>query len=184
MEMNRPARRQVIWMLGLAVALLIVVATWGFTGAAANGDPGSRVMNQLTPTVSALPGYATVALPWVNQIPQSLGASYAVKIEPFQDSCDGRAGTQGWSQVVVQSGFKWSKSLSALVSFMGPQLTKLGWSAVAQTRISNPPSQSWTKRLINGSRANLSVSREGYPTSSVWQLDAIANPVGKAASGC
>jgi hypothetical protein len=172
-------------MLGLALVLLVAVAIWGFTGRnAANGDPGGRVMDQLAPTVSALPGYGTAALPWVNQQPQSLEASYAIRIEPFQDSCDGIAGTQGWSHVVVQSRFQWSKSLSALISFVQPRLTELGWSVVSQSRNSNPPSQSWTRTLSNGSRANVSVTQEGGPTSSVWQLDAIGDPVGKAASGC
>lgn len=184
--MNRPVRRQVIWMLGLAVILLVGVVVWGFTGrdVAATGDPGGKVMDQLTPTVSALPGYGTNALPWVNQMPQSIEASYAIRMEPHQDSCDGLAGTQGWSQVVVQSGFQWSNGQQSLVSFMEPRLTKLGWSAVPQSQLSDPPGQSWTKTLSNGSRANLSITQEGGPTSSVWQLDAIGNPVGKAASGC
>jgi hypothetical protein len=181
----RPTRRRTLWSLGFAVALLVVATIWGLTGwDVANGDPGGKVMSQLTPTVSALPGYGTAALPWVSQMPQSLEAPYAIRIEPFQDSCDGRAGTQGWSQVVVQSRFKWSKGLATLVSFMNPRLGQLGWSAVTPSQISNPPSQNWTKRLSNGTRANLSVSQEGGATSDVWQLDAIGEPVGKAARGC
>ena len=176
-----------MWTLGVVVVVVLLVAgaIWAFTGwNSANGDPGSRVMDQLTPTVSSLPGYATAALPWVNQIPQSMGAPYAIKIEPFQDSCDGIAGTRGWSQVVVQAGFKWTKGLSALVSHMAPRLTKLGWSAPAQSQTSNPPSQSWIKTLSNGSRAYVSVSQGVGTYSSHWQLDAIAKPVGKAAGGC
>jgi hypothetical protein len=141
-------------------------------------------MDQLTPTVSSLPGYGTNALPWVNQIPQSLVAPYAIRIEPFQDSCDGIAGTQGWSQVVVQVGFNWTKGLSALVSQMDPRLTKLGWTAVTPLRTSTPPSQDWTKTLNDGSKAYVSVSQGDGAYSSHWQLDAIAKPIGKAASGC
>ena len=185
LEMNRAARRKVIWTLGAAVVLLVAVAIWALTDwNSASGDPGSRVMDQLTPTVSSLPGYGTAALPWVNQIPQSLGAPYAIRYEPFQDSCDGIAGTQGWSQVVVQAGFKWTKGLSDLVSHMDPRLKKLGWSTVVQPQTSNPPSQSWIKTLSNGSRAHLSVSQGLGTYSSHWQLDAIAKPVGKAAGGC
>lgn len=85
-------------MLGGAVVLLIVVIVWVVASSnVASGDPGGRVMDQLTPTVSSLPGYGTAAMPWVSQMPQSLAAPYAVKIEPFRVSCDGRAGTQGWS---------------------------------------------------------------------------------------
>jgi hypothetical protein len=165
--------------------LLVAVVVWALTGGnAVSGDPEGKVMDQLTPTVSSLPGYGTAALPWVSQIPQSMEAPYAIKMEPRQDSCDGIAGTQGWSQVVVQAGFKWTKGFSALVSYMDSRLTILGWSAVAQSRASNPPSQNWTKTLSNGSKADLNVSQELGTLSSHWQLDAITKPVGKAASGC
>lgn len=183
--MHRIGRSYVAPMIGVGV-LLVVVIVWvfGFRSTAATGDPGGKVMNELVPTVSSLPGHGTSALPWVSQIPQSLMASYAIKLEPFQDSCDGIAGTQGWSQVVVQAGFRWTKGLAALDSYMNPRLAKLGWSAVPQPRASNPPSQSWIKTLNNGSRANVSVSQGMGMYSSDWQLDAIAKPVGKAASGC
>jgi hypothetical protein len=141
-------------------------------------------MDQLAPTVTALPGQDTAALPWVNEIPQSLEASYAIKMEPHQDSCDGMAGTEGWSQVVVQSRFQWSRGLPALVAYMEPRLAKLGWVVRPQQQASNPPSLSWTKLLSNGSRADLSVGQEGDSASTVWQLDALGAPIGKGASGC
>jgi hypothetical protein len=141
-------------------------------------------MDQLTPAVSSLPGYDTGSIPWVKRLPPTIGTPYATRIEPFQDSCDGMAGTQGWSQVVVQAGFNWSHSLSALVSFMNLRLSKFGWSAMPETRPSNPPGQIWFKTLNNGTRASLSVSKVGSPPPSFWQLDAVAKPVGRAASGC
>jgi len=184
-EMKLSPRRGVIWTLGGGTVLLVAIVFWALTGGkSASGDPGGKVMDQLTPTVSSLPGYGTAALPWVSQLPQSMVAPYAIKMEPHQDSCDGIAGTQGWSQVVVQAGFEWTKGYSALVSYMDPRLIKLGWSAVAQPRASNPPSQNWTKTLSNGSRADLSVTQELGTLSSHWQLDAIAKSVGKSASGC
>lgn len=184
-KMNRPGHRLVAGMLGVGV-LIVVIVVWvvAFRSTAATGDPGGKVMNQLVPTVSALPGHGTSALPWVSQIPQSLETSYAIKMEPHQDSCDGRPGTQGWSQVVVQSRFRWSDSLATLISFMQARLTELGWTVVPQSQPQDPPGESWTKTLGNGSRADLNVTQEGGPTSPTWQLDATAKPVGKAASGC
>jgi hypothetical protein len=88
-------------------------------------------MDQLTPTVTALPGHGTAALPWVNEIPQSLDASFAIKMEPHQDSCDGMAGTQGWSQVVVQSRFQWGQGLPTLVAYMEPGTRQTGVSCQA-----------------------------------------------------
>ena len=141
-------------------------------------------MKQLAPAAMALPGYSTASLPWVQEIPSSLTASYIVKMEPHQDSCDGMTGTQGWSQVVVQSRFQWSEGLPALVAYIGPRLGKLGWSPKLEPQASNPPSQAWTKTLGNGKPAYLNVSEEGGSMSSVWQLDALGDAVGKAASGC
>lgn len=183
--MNRVGGRRQTWMAVVGVLLVGVVAVpFIFRNTIPTGDPAGTVMDQLVPTVSALPGYGTSALPWVKQIPQSMVASYAIKLEPRHDSCDGRPGTQGWSQVVVQSRFRWSKSLAGLISFMRPRLSGLGWTAVHEPRPQDPPGQSWTKKLANGSRASLDVTQEGGPSSSTWQLDAIANPVGRAASGC
>jgi hypothetical protein len=180
--MDDAAKRRGVWIPGLAALILVVIVVWGFAmwHSSATGDPGGKVMNQLTPTVSALPGYGTGAIPWAAQIPQS-NAPYAIKDEPFQDACDGMAGTQGWSQVVVQAGFRWDKSERALVSYMEPRLAKLGWAAMVQTSPSNPPGQIWFKTLSNGARASLSINKEG---SSSWELVAVGKPIGKAASGC
>ena len=183
--MNLPGRRHFRWILSVGV-LVVVTVVWitVVRSTAATGDPGGKVMSQLVPAVSALPGHGTSALPWVSQIPQSLEASYAVKLEPHQDSCDGRPGTQGWSQVVVQSRFRWSESLGALIALMQTRLAELGWTVVPQSRPQDPPGQSWTKTLSNGSRADLNITQEGGPNSPTWQLDVSAKPVGKAASGC
>ena len=183
--MKRTSPYRLMWMLSSVGVLLVGITVWVFVGrVTATGDPGGKVMEQLTPTVSALPGYGTAALPWVSQMPGTLGVPYAIKDEPVQESCDGIAGTQGWSQVVVQAGFRWSKGLTGLVYFMNPRLTELGWSADAPQIVSNPPSQSWTKTLANGSKASLQVEQEGGISSPVWQLDAIAKPVGRQASVC
>jgi hypothetical protein len=190
--MDGPVRRRWIWASSLAIALTVagvVCASLGsspatFGSSSATGDPGAKVMEQLTPTVTAIPGYGTTSLPWVNEVPRSLVASYAIKMEPHQDSCDGMAGTQGWSQVVVQSRFQWNQGLPALVAYMEPRLARLGWAIQPEQQAANPPSQNWTKVLGNGTTADLSVGQEGGSASTVWQLDALGAPVGKAVSGC
>jgi hypothetical protein len=174
--------RRGVWIASLVGVIVIATVVFGFTKLhpSATGDPGGKIMIQLTPTVSALPGYGSGAIPWVAQIPQT-NTPYAIRDEPFQDACDGMPGTQGWSQVVVQAGFRWDKSEQALVSYMELRLTKMGWSPMSQSRPSNPPGQIWFKTLSNGTRASLSISKEG---ASIWQLDAVGKPIGKAASGC
>jgi hypothetical protein len=165
-------------VLSLSVGTFLIWVVWPSESA---GDPGGQVMNQLTPAASSLPGYGTSALPWVGQIPSSLGAPYIIKMEPYRDSCDGRAGTQGWSQVVVQSGFRWEGDLSSLVAHMEPRLGATGWMLQSEPAGLASPGAGWTKTLKNGTPASLNVSEEepGY-----WELVAEGEPIGGAASGC
>ena len=181
-EPSKYSRRERVRTTIVVITILFVLGgvTWlvSWLHSQSSGDPGGRVMNQLTPAVTSLPGYGTAALPWVSQQPTSLVAPYIIEMEPYQDSCDGRAGTQGWSQVVVQSKFRWERDLSSLVAHMEPRLATLGW------RLRSAPalgSASWTKTLNNGTPATLSLSGEepGY-----WQLDAEGEPIGRGASGC
>ncbi len=172
-------------MGSIAAAVLVAAGIWAFWGSIdPSGDPDGKVMAQLTSTVTALPGYGTPALPWVNQIPPSLNASYIIKMEPHQDSCDGRAGTQGWSQVVVQAGFHWNSGLPLLVAHMDPRLAKLGWKVFPQPSTAYPPTATWAKTLGTGGHGFLGVTQEGGMNSSDWELVATGDPTGKAASGC
>jgi hypothetical protein len=101
-------------------------------------------------------------------------------MEPHQDSCDGMAGTAGWSQVVVQSGFNWQGSLPALANAMDARLAELGWGSPSLTAYPENAQAQWTKTLPNGSSAVLEVEQSGPG----WQLTAMAPPVGGAATGC
>jgi hypothetical protein len=172
---RRPPRRR--WVVGVEIlaavtVVLVAVLVWPSAAASTTGDPGGKIMKQLAPAVTSLPGYGAGAVPWVSQIPKDLGTSYAIKTEPRKDSCDGIPGTQGWGPVSVQAGFQWSEGLSALLDYMNPRLTTMGWSG---------GSGRWTRALSSGSGAILMVTNEG---GNHWQLDAMANPFGKAARGC
>ena len=177
-----PYRR---WLVGVAAVVLVVVTVWACWGwIDPSGDPGGTVMAQLTPTLTAVPGYGTPAVPVVDQIPESLDAPYVILTEPHQDSCDGRPGTEGWSQVVVQSRFRWGTGLAPLVAVMGPRLARLGWTVVPQPSWASPPTATWRKTLSDGGRGFLSIGQEGGAGSTTWQFDAVGDPVGTAASGC
>ena len=177
-----PVRR---WLVGLAAATLVVVCVWAsWDRIDPSGDPGGTVMAQLTPTLTAVPGYGTPAVPVVDQIPQAPDASYVILTEPRQDSCDGRPGTEGWSQVVVQSRFRWSTGLAPLVAYMGPRLARRGWKVFPQPSWATPPTATWKKALSDGGRGFLSVNQEAGAGATTWQFDATGDPVGTAASGC
>jgi hypothetical protein len=159
--------RVLIVTLAVVLVAAVGVGAWWHLSSNRTGDPGGRVMAQLVPVISA--------------VPEQASKSYVWRLEPHQDSCDGIPSTRGWSQVVVQIGFKWRQSPAALFSAMNSHLVPLGWSH-KRTQVAVPLEYLWTKRLTNGTEARLTVDQE-YP-SSIWQLDAIAPPVGRAASGC
>lgn len=172
----RPNRRRGRLTAVLAV-ILVVGGGWALLSRLqASGDPGGKVLNQLAPAASALPGYGTSSLPWSSQ--PSLSQPYLIKSEPRGDSCDGGAGTQGWSQVVVQGSFRWTGSHDALFVKVGSGLEVLGWH---RTPTSGQDEAIWKKRLDNGSTATAVLSPLGDPE---WEFVALAPPVGKAASGC
>lgn len=166
MEVAR--RRTAMIAIGAVVFASAIAAGigWGLTSSA-SGDPGGKVLAQLVPVVSALPSGTSTTYLW--------------KMEPTQESCDGIAGTQGWSQVVVQAAFRWRKSPQALFAAINGRLIRIGWGHGASQN-SSPPGYQWTKRISNGTKADLTVDKEF--SSSLWQLDAVAPPVGRAASGC
>ena len=105
--------RRIFWMVGAFVGMVLagLLGLILFSSSNRSGDPGGHVLSQLTPVISAIPSVATTSYVW--------------KMEPKQDSCDGRPGTQGWSQVVVQSAFKWPGSEQSLSVAMATHLATL-----------------------------------------------------------
>lgn len=176
---NAPAaRHRWLWPTVIVIVLLTAGGWWLFNRTQDSGDPGGKVLNQLVPAASALPGYGTSSLPWVSN--PSLSRAYVIKSEPRRDSCDGRAGTQGWGQAVVQAGFAWTGTTAELISQVGGHLAAIGWHRVS-TGTTSSGGVSWAKQLTNGSIASVSLAPEQTPN---WELVAVAPPVGKAASGC
>jgi hypothetical protein len=106
----------------LAAALAVGIG-WGLKSGA-SGDPGGKLLAQLVPVVSAFPSGTSTTYLW--------------KMDPTQESCDGIAGTQGWSQVVVQAAFRWRKSPQALFAAMNGRLIRIGWGHGASQN-SSPP---------------------------------------------
>jgi hypothetical protein len=171
------------WAYAAVPVVLLAVGGWwllaGHAGhAEGSGDPGGKILNQLTPAASALPGYGTTSLPWSAQ--PSTSVPYLIKIEPRMDSCDGMAGTQGWSPVVVQGSFRWAGSPEALFVKVASGLSALGWHRM---QIPGTIQAMWTKRLDNGTvaSAQLNLSPVSDPN---WEFIALGQPAGHAVSGC
>jgi len=177
---SRSRTKHHYWLYAAALVVLLAVGGWWLLGGTTknSGDPGGSIMNQLTPAASALPGYGTTSLPWSSQ--PSISAPYLIKSEPRVDRCDGIAGTQGWSQVVVQGSFRWDGSHEALFLKIDSGLSVLGWH---RTPIPSRGEAMWRKRLENGTiaTAKLNLSPRGHPN---WEFVALAPPAGRAVSRC
>jgi hypothetical protein len=174
-------RRRRVTAFGALILVLVIASTWWAVGRSSSGDPGGQVLNQLVPAGTALPGYGTPRLPWVSALGTGLNDSYVIKMEPHTDSCDGIAGTQGWSDVVLQAGFHWRGTPSSLFLYVDRRLQAIGWHRVPLKNGGNPQAM-WLLSLRRGKQARASLDRvtPKYP----WEFVAIAPPIGKAASGC
>lgn len=162
---RRRKQRRIVLLATVPIVLIAAFLTGSAFLRSQTGDPGGRVLAQLTPVLSAVPADAHTVHTW--------------KTEPRRDSCDGIAGTQGWDPVVVQSDFSWTGSGTALGLQMNERLAAVGWKMAPEGPSYGQPS--WSRTLNNGTRADLSVSFQG---PNQWELVAQAPPVGKAASGC
>lgn len=164
--------------LGAAFVAVICVSalTVWFVRAALSGpdaDPGGRVLHPLRASAQSLPSDAQVL--------------YRYDLEPKWDSCDGRPGTFGWDNVVVQIHFESGSPTDAVVQGADQAFRKLGWNPVYVSNQSTFIQVDWTKRLDNGSMAKAQLSN-GVPDQSAatprWDLFVTAPPVGPQASGC
>ena len=174
---SRPNRLR--WLLGAVLVLALAGGGWWLIADhGGSGDPGGKILQQLSPAASALPGYGTPRLPWSSQ--PSTSQPYLIASEPTRDSCDGLAGTEGWSQVVVQGSFDWAGSNSVLFETVGLRLGSFGWYRMP---IPGTDEAMWKKPLDNASTATatLTLSPLGPPH---WEFVALAPPAGRAASGC
>ena len=125
-------------------------------------DPGGRILSELQTAVAALPADATVI--------------YRNDVEPHWDSCDGRPGTFGWDNVVVQIHFSSPSAPAGMFANAVSQMTARGWTVRDRHDYTDLV---WTRQLRNGTEAKAQLSEVGG-----WTIYAFAPPIGPRASGC
>jgi hypothetical protein len=135
-------------------------------------DPGGRVLTGLQTVESAVPADAEVMLRQAH--------------EPSWDSCDGRVGTFGWNNVMVNVQFRVSEQPDALVAQIDKVLTGAGWHRADGSGTPLGPVARWSRALSGPTMATalLSKGTRGDGNGSYWALDAVAPPQGQQASGC
>jgi hypothetical protein len=169
----RPRWRAVAAVVGVISVLALTLWFVGNAIVGPTADPGGRILHALRSTKQALPNDAHVL--------------YRNDLEPKWDSCDGRSGTFGWDNVVVQIHFESGSSTDTVVHGASRAFQTLGWQQDYVNNQSTFVQLGWTRRLDNGSIAKAQLSN-GVPdqsaTKSRWDLFVIAPPVGPQASGC
>jgi len=172
-RLARPGWRVVAALVGV---IGVSALTLWFRGNAIGGpiaDPGGRILHALRSTTQALPNDAHVL--------------YRKDLEPKWDSCDGRSGTFGWDNVLVQIHFESGTSTDTVVRGASQAFRTLGWQQDYVNNQSTFVQLGWTRRLDNGSIAKAQLSN-GVPDQSAttprWDLFVTAPPVGPQASGC
>ena len=142
-------------------------------------------MAEIAPVARVVPGFEH-RIPWIAPPCDSchFPATYAIKIEPHWDSCDGMAGTFGWDPVIIQVGFRWTGSGKALVTLLDQRLSALGWARGAVTSWSSDkgPDASWISRPGHAPAEEFALDA---PTLGLpWTATIEAKPMGPLVGGC
>ena len=121
-----------------------------------------------------------VALPPGAQVTQHSDATSKM------ESCDGRPGTQGWSDIVVSYEFTAAESPAAVLAGASKSMARAQWRTTGRLHSPLGPGLTWAKPVSSGvtARAMLAPGTSGLGQPSYWDLSAVVPPAGKAASGC
>ena len=103
-----------------------------------DADPGGMILAALLTVEQAVPPEAKVTL--------------HQEYEPRWDSCDGRAGTFGWIDVIVIVDFTTDEQADTLATDTATALLTQGWQHTATSITDLGPSMQWT-RTVAGSAA-------------------------------
>lgn len=166
-------RKQLAWLAGglaVAVAGIATAATLAFWHP--GGDPGGVRQQTLHSISVALPRDAKVQI-------HSVGG-------PIWDSCGGRPGTHGWSDVSDSYQFTSARSTATVVAGAKAKMKTAGWTLISTSTTPLGPSSVWTK-TVSGSvvaQAQLSLGTRGLSCPCFWDLTGWAPPEGRRASGC
>jgi hypothetical protein len=110
-------------------------------------------------------------------LPADAVVIYRHDIGPRQDSCDGRPGTQGWTEIVVQIHFRTTQSATTVLQNAEAPMAKQGW----KQTIRSDRAQFWTMPVNTDPSAGAVLQHDD---DSTWTLYAHANARGELASGC
>jgi hypothetical protein len=165
---RRPVGRAALFLVA------VVAVTWAARthSTDSGGDPGgSRLM---------VARQILVALPPGAQVAQHSDATSRM------ESCDGRPGTQGWSDIVVSYEFTVSEPPASVLASASTAMARARWTTTGQLHSPLGAGLTWTKPVSSGvsARATLAPATRGLGQPPYWDLSAVVPPAGKEVSGC
>lgn len=182
---SKPRNRKVLLLGCVSVPLASIVAgvllgSMSSSGSSSgSGDPGGRIMKTLEPFVRVFPGFDH-QVPWSTR---PTNGTYAWRIEPGRDSCDGEAGTYGWDPVVIQVQFQWTGSSEFLTKMVGTRLGALGFEAETTqpywVNSGDIGGASWIRKTVSQSPVVVSLSAPIPGVDGDWLATIEAKPHGK-----
>lgn len=154
-------------VLGVGVVSAFAFVAVG-TGCSAsthgNPDPGGRILDSLKPVTKVIPATAHI---------ESQEA-----VEPYWDSCDGRSGSFGWSNVTLDAKFNTDEPANQLLDDADRTLSAAGWTRTSSVRSAIAQSEQWV-RTVAGRSLTAALGSASDGKSTYWYLEASGSPDGK-----
>jgi hypothetical protein len=149
-----------------AVAVIMLVCSCAGSARHTGGDSDGRLRAALMPVLAAVPDSALVI---------SSGGN-----EPLWTSCDGIAGTWGWSDLVVSANFLTSEDELVVFAHAHKVVSKLGWKTerLPEDRGIGSVTWTWKKVIPPVGAARLTLSHDG-----AWDLRTTV-PLPGHVTGC
>ena len=156
---------------GMLVCIPWILAVTGWVaGGHPGGDPGAVRQQELRKISSALPVGAIV--------------DRNTDAGPQWTSCDGRPGTEGWSDLTVDYQFTSALSSKEVLAHAATQMAARHWTLLPHRPPMPGEYMEWAK-TIAGKPAHAQLGTfHATPSVSSWDLVATAPPDGQRSSGC
>ena len=142
----------------------------GFHRSRDRSGGSARVIGALR--VAGSPGLPARARPHpMNRVPCDacqFPATYAIKIEPRWDSCDGMAGTFCWDPVIIQAGFRWAGSSPALAALLDERLSARAGPGALNRWGATMGMPSGSARMGMRRRRSSRLSLPSFPAGNGW----------------
>jgi hypothetical protein len=161
-------------VVGVLAGLVLAFGGYALHRWAGHGDPdpGGNILRTLQSIAVAVPEDAT----------EVSRQDY----EAHWDSCDGREGTFGWSDISVIITFKTETDAEVLVSLVDGRMAMAGWTTSLASSTPFGPGRWWPRQLADASTADARLDAGTYDNGQTitWQLYAVAAAHGPHVSGC